>query len=66
MNGQHELLDVIDALGTPGGFARSLNGGEQKGDQDRDDRDHDQQLDQGERTTHPPHGRVLDKSGVQG
>ena len=43
-----ELLEVVDALRAPGGLAGGLDGRQQQGDQDRDDRDHDQQLDQGE------------------
>ncbi len=48
MSGQGELLEVVDALGTAGRLAGSLHGGQQECDQDRDDRDHDQKLDQGE------------------
>jgi hypothetical protein len=43
-----DLLQVVDALGTSGGFSRRLHGGQQKGDQNRDDGDHHQQFDQGE------------------
>ena len=43
------LLEVVGALHAGGGFADLLHGGEQQPDQDRDDRDHDQQLDQRER-----------------
>src|SRR5262249_61357237 len=34
---QADLLEVVGALGAPGGLARRLGGGQQKGDQDRDD-----------------------------
>ena len=39
MDGQAELLEVVDALRPPGRLARRLHGGQQQGDQDRDDRD---------------------------
>ena len=48
---QAELLQVVDALGPPGGLAGRLDGGQQQGDQDGDDRDDHQQLDQRERAT---------------
>ena len=48
MQGEADLLQIIDALRPTGGLAGGLDGGQQQGDQDRDDRDHDQQLDQGE------------------
>ena len=48
VDGQAELLEVVDALRPPGRLARRLDGGQQQGDQDRDDRDHHQQLDQRE------------------
>ena len=40
------LLHVVGALDPRGGGANLLNRGEQKADEDRDDRDHDEQLDQ--------------------
>ena len=46
MQGHAELLEVIDALSTPGGFAGGLNGGQEQGDQHADDADHHEQLDQ--------------------
>ena len=48
--GQADLLQVVGALGAPGGLARGLDGGQQQGDQDGDDGDDDQQLDQREAT----------------
>lgn len=45
---QADLLEVVDALRTPGGFAGGLHRGQQQGDQDRDDRNHDEQFDEGE------------------
>ena len=51
MGGQGELLQVVGALGTAGRLAGGLDGGQQQGDQDRDDRDHHQQFDQGESAT---------------
>ncbi len=49
---QCDLLEVVATLNPPGRFARRLHGWQQERDQDRDDRDHDQQLD--ERKTVPP------------
>ena len=48
VQGQADLLEVVDALDAAGGLARRLHGGQQQRDQDRDDRDDDQQLDQRE------------------
>jgi len=41
------LLEIVDALRACGRFAYFLHGGDEQRDQDRDDCDHDQQLDQG-------------------
>jgi hypothetical protein len=41
VQGQAELFQFVLAFGTPGGFSGLLDGGQQKGDQNRDDRDHD-------------------------
>ena len=57
VQGQADLLEVVDALGPPGGLAGRLHGGQEQGDQDGDDGDDDQQFDQGEATT--THGRIL-------
>ena len=51
VDGQAELLEVVLALGSPGGLAGLLNGGEQEGDQDRDDGDDDQELNEREGMT---------------
>ena len=48
VQGQAELLQVVDALAPPGGLAGGLHGGQQQGDQDGDDGDDDQQLDERE------------------
>jgi len=48
---QAELLQVIPALCTPRGFAGLLDGRQQQGNQDRNDRDHDQEFDQSKSTT---------------
>jgi len=48
VHGQGDLLEVVDALGAPGGLARRLHCRQQQGDQHGDDRDDDQQLDQRE------------------
>ena len=44
VQGEAHLLQVVDALAPPGRLAGRLDGGQQQGDQDRDDRDHDQQV----------------------
>ena len=46
--GNAELLEIVAALRAAGRFAGGLNGRKQQGDEDRDNRDHDQQLDQRE------------------
>src|SRR5262249_13844872 len=48
---QADLLQVVAALGPGGRFADLLDGGEEQSDQDRDDRDHHQQLDERETST---------------
>ena len=48
MQGEADLLEVVDALRPAGGLAGRLHGGQQQGDEDRNDGDHDQELDQGE------------------
>jgi hypothetical protein len=48
MESDADLLEVVAALRTPRGLAGLLHGGKQQGDQDRDDGDHDQQLDERE------------------
>jgi hypothetical protein len=45
---QADLLQVVDALASPGCLARRLHGGQEQGDQHRDDRDDNQQFDQRE------------------
>jgi hypothetical protein len=45
------LLEIVPALRPPGRFARLLNRGQQQGNQDRNDGDHDEQLDQRETRT---------------
>src|SRR5262249_23300909 len=44
-----ELLEVVLTLGACGGLADFLDGGQEQADEDRDDRDHHQQLDQRKR-----------------
>src|SRR5439155_24041660 len=48
---QGNLLEIVLALGTGRGLADLLHGRQQQADQDGDDRDHHQQLDQGESLT---------------
>ena len=46
--GEAPLLEVVEALDPPGRLSRRLDGRQQQGDEDADDRDHDQQFDEGE------------------
>ncbi|MDB5344790.1 MAG: hypothetical protein JWP89_3167 [Schlesneria sp.] len=46
---QHELLEVVLALGSPSGFSSLLHSGEQQRNEDGNDRDDDQQFDQRKR-----------------
>jgi hypothetical protein len=39
VGGESELLQVVRALGAPGGLAGGLDGGQKQGDQECDDRD---------------------------
>ena len=48
VNGQAELGEVVDACGAAGGFACSLDGGEEQSNQDANDGDHDEELDERE------------------
>src|SRR5262249_34829123 len=48
MLGQPDLFEVVAALHAVGRFANLLDSGEQQTNKDRDNRDHDQQLDQRE------------------
>jgi len=43
---QHDLLEVVGALHPAGGLPRRLDRGQQQGDQDREDCDHDQDFNQ--------------------
>jgi hypothetical protein len=45
VEGQAHLLEMVAALRPPGGFPGGLNGRQQQGDQDPDDRDDHQQFD---------------------
>ena len=51
MQGEPDLLQVVHALDPPRRLAGRLNGRQQQGDQDGDDRDHHQELDQREAGT---------------
>jgi hypothetical protein len=44
LNGEPELLEVVDARVAAGGFAGGLHGGQQQRDQGADDGDDHQQL----------------------
>src|SRR5581483_6252773 len=54
VGGQADLLEIVRAAHSGGGLADLLDGGQQQADQDRDDRDHHQQLDQREPKTGSP------------
>jgi hypothetical protein len=45
---QRDLAEIVLALGTAGGFAGGLDGGEEQRHQDADDGDYHQELDEGE------------------
>jgi hypothetical protein len=45
-----DLLQVVRTLHPPGRLTRRLDGGQQQGDQDGDDRDHHQEFDEREST----------------
>jgi hypothetical protein len=50
MSCQDDLLEVVFALRATGSFASLLHGGQQQGNENRDDGDHNQQFDQGKAT----------------
>ena len=50
-NRECHLLQIIDALGAPGCFASGLNGRQQEGHEDADDRDDNEEFDEREATT---------------
>lgn len=51
MDGKTDLFQVVDALHAPCHLARRLDSRQEQGDQDRDNRDHDQEFNQGKTTT---------------
>jgi hypothetical protein len=48
--GEGNLLEIVLALGAAGCFTSLLDSGQEQGDKDRDDCDHDEQFDQREST----------------
>ena len=50
--GESNLLEVVDALGSASGLACRLHRRQQQGNQDRDDRDHDQEFNECKSATH--------------
>jgi hypothetical protein len=48
VQGQRDLVHVVFALGPSGRLTGRLHRGQQQSDQDRDNRDHDQELNQRE------------------
>jgi hypothetical protein len=68
VHGKPELLEVVPALRAPRRIPGHLHCGEKQGDQNRDDRDDDQQLDQGKtrRTIVARHGSVPPKKKMNG
>src|SRR5207244_13345708 len=66
--GQADLLEVVLALRAGGCLANLLDGRQEQADQDRDDGDHDEQLDQGEASaagrSQPVHLTLLRLDGV--
>src|SRR5262249_42642937 len=69
VEGQADLLEVVDAGGAPGRLAGGLDGRQQECDQHRDDGDHDQEFDQGESSLQhsflPSIQAELDSNGLQ-
>jgi hypothetical protein len=63
LGGQGDLFEVVRALHPIRGLANLLHGREQQADQDRDDGDHDQQLDECEGPALVSHVRT---PGVEG
>src|SRR5262249_4101325 len=63
VQGDAHLLEVVGALAPPRRLAGCLDGGEQQGDQDGDDRDYHQQLDQRETAPLACHGETRSKKG---
>jgi hypothetical protein len=59
------LLEVVDALHPPRGLASGLHRGEQQGDQDADDGNHDQKLNQGKAAAMLGHGGSRKVQGVR-
>jgi hypothetical protein len=49
VDGQPDLLEVVATTHPVGGLAHLLDRGQQQADEHRDDRDHNQQFDEGER-----------------
>ena len=62
VHGEAELLEVVLALQACGGGPHLLDGGEEQADEDRNNRYHHQQLDQGERTTRTTQRRTRHKT----
>ena len=51
MHRQTNLFEIVLALRSTGSFTGLLDGGQQQGDENGDDRNHHQQFDQGKRST---------------
>src|SRR5262249_60868950 len=65
VQGESELLEVVLALGPGGGLPHLLHRGQEQADEDRNDRDHHQQLDQREPGTRTSHGTLPTPCGVR-
>jgi len=57
--GDADLLEIVATLRAARGFAGGLHGRQQERDQNRDDRNHNQQFDQSETSTHSRHEMKL-------
>ncbi len=55
MHGQHDLLEIVGALGTAGSLSGRLHGWQQQRNQHGDDGDDDQEFDQSETATQTRH-----------
>jgi hypothetical protein len=57
VQGQADLLEIVGTLDSACGLTRRLRRGKQEGDEDRNDGNHDKQLDQRE-TIHFPRSSI--------
>ena len=66
VQGDSDLLEIVDALHPPRGFTSRLDRREKQRDQHGDDRDHDRKLDQGNAATLLQERALQDKHRLRG